>query len=126
MRLNEIYQRYRADVDFYCVYIQEAHPDDGWQVRSNLNEEVIYDQPTEMADREALANVCALRLNLEMPMLLDDMDNTVDTLYAALPERLYLLDANGIVEYRTVVGSPGFDVDAWEQSISVFLSAQNR
>lgn len=118
MRLNEIYRRYREQVDFYCVYIQEAHPDDGWQVAMNFDDEVIFNQPETLAEREALAQVCALRLNMEMPMLLDDLDNRADTLYAALPERLYVLDADGVVRFRTVVGSPGFDVDAWETAVS--------
>ena len=117
MRLNAIYRKYRGQVDFYCIYIQEAHPDDGWQVAMNLDDDVIFDQPGTLHEREALAKVCALRLNLAMPMLLDDMDNQVDTLFAALPERLYLLDSTGQVVFRTVVGSPGFDPDAWEAAI---------
>ena len=52
-----------------------------------------------------------------MPMLLDNMSNEVDRLYAALPDRLYLLDENGVVTFRTVVGSPGFDVEAWHAAI---------
>ncbi|MBT6274588.1 MAG: hypothetical protein HOI95_10690 [Chromatiales bacterium] len=118
MRLNEVYRRYRRTVDFYCVYIQEAHPEDGWQVMSNIDDGVVYSQPTDADGREALAQVCAVRLELAMPMLIDDMANTVDTLYAALPERLYLLDEQGVVRHRSVVGSPGFDVDAWEAAIS--------
>ena len=117
MRLNEIYEQYKAQMDFYCVYIQEAHPDNGWQVAMNLDDEVIFDQPETVEEREALAQVCALRLNMAMPMLLDGIDNTVDTLYAALPERLYVLDAEGTVRFRTLVGSPGFDVVGWEQAV---------
>jgi hypothetical protein len=67
---------------------------------------------------EELAQVCVLRLNLKMPMLLDNLSNEVDRLYAALPDRLYLLDDNGVVVFRTLVGSPGFDVDAWHTAIS--------
>jgi hypothetical protein len=125
VRLNEVYRNYRDAVDFYCVYIQEAHPDDGWQVASNLEQGVVYKQPSTQNEREELANVCALRLNLEMPMVLDDMDNTVDTLYAALPERLYVLDSQGLVRFRTVVGSPGFDVDAWETAIASVQDQQH-
>jgi len=36
---------------------------------------------------------------------------------AALPDRLYLLDEKGVVVFRTAVGSPGFDVDAWYAAI---------
>mgnify|MGYP003987326607 CR=1 FL=1 len=109
MRLNEIYEKYRGQVDFYCVYIQEAHPSNGWQVRMNIDDDVLYEQPTEFEEREALASTCALRLNLDLPML---------------PERLYVLDHQGAVQFRTVVGSPGFDVDAWEQAVATIADAR--
>ena len=117
MRLNEIYETYKDRVDFYCIYIQEAHPTDGWQVARNLNDEVLYAQPETIEARAEIAEVCALQLDLHMPMLLDGMSNEVDTLYAALPERLYLLNDEGVVTFRTVVGSPGFDVEAWHDAI---------
>jgi Iodothyronine deiodinase len=124
VRLNEIYEEYKARVDFYCVYIQEAHPRDGWQVMANINEDVIYDQPDSIEERAELAQACALRLNLKMAVLLDTMKNEVDKLYAALPERLYLLDEKGTVVFRTVIGSPGFDVEACRKAIRRRLAAR--
>ena len=56
-----------------------------------------------------------------MPMLLDDMSNEVDRLYAALPDRLYLLDEKGIVVFRTLVGSRGFLVEPWYEAIKNYL-----
>ena len=70
-----------------------------------------------------MAQVCSLQLPMDIPMLLDGIDNRIDTLYAALPERLYLLDAEGTVRYRTVVGSPGFDVPAWEEAIAQLVGS---
>ena len=103
MRLNEIYVEFKDKVQFYCVYIQEAHPTDGRQSAGNLAEGIFYEQPKSIEEREELAQVCVLRLNLKMPMLLDNMSNEVDRRYAALPDRLYLLDENGVVV--------GIDVD---------------
>jgi hypothetical protein len=117
VRLNQIYEEFRDRVQFFCVYIQEAHPTAGRQSAQNLVDDVLYEQPKSIEDRQDLAQACMLRLNLEMPMLLDNMSNEVDRLYAALPDRLYLLDENGIVVFRTLVGSPGFDVDAWHRAI---------
>lgn len=115
--MNEIYEELKDRVQFYCVYIQEAHPTDGRQTAQNLIDKVLYEQPKSIEEREELAQVCALRLNLKMPMLLDNMSNEVDSLYAALPDRLYLLDEKSVVIFRTAVGSPGFDVDAWYAAI---------
>ena len=117
MRLNQIYEDLKDRVQFYCVYIQEAHPTDGRQSAQNLVDEVLYEQPKSIEEREDVAQMCVLRLHLKMPMLLDNMSNEVDRLYAALPDRLYLLDRNGVVVFRTLVGSPGFDVDAWHTAI---------
>lgn len=117
MRLNEIAARFGDTVDFLCVYIQEAHPTDGWQVQANLEDDVLHAAPTTMAEREALAEVCMLKLALDMPMVVDDMEDTIDRAYNALPERLYLLDADGRVVFKTVAGSHGFDPEAWNAAI---------
>ncbi|MBI1983404.1 MAG: hypothetical protein HY525_02030 [Betaproteobacteria bacterium] len=121
MRLNEIYEELKDRVQFYCVYIQEAHPTDGRQAAQNLVDSVLYEQPKSIEEREALAQVCVLRLNTKMPMLLDNMSNEVEQLYAALPDRLYILDENGVVIFRTLVGQRGFDVEAWYAAIKSYL-----
>lgn len=123
MRLNEIYSEFGEAVDFYCVYIQEAHPTDGQQSTQNVADGILYEQPKTIDDREELAQVCMLRLDLKMPTLLDNMDNAVDRLYAALPDRLYLLDEQGVVVFRTAVGSPGFDVEVWHAAIAAHVAA---
>ncbi len=109
-------------MDFYLVYIQEIHPADGWQVPANLNEGVLYEQPTTADDRAEMAGVCMLNLKFEMPMLLDNMDNEVDLKYAALPERLYVIGPDGKVAYRSEMGPWGFDAEAWCAAIKTQVS----
>ena len=36
MRLNDIYEAHKDRVAFYCIYVREAHPDNGWRVPDNL------------------------------------------------------------------------------------------
>ena len=115
--MNEIYETYKDRVDFYLVYIREAHPTDGWQVQSNLDDHVAFLEPKTGDERAELANVCRLDLGFTMPMLLDNMENEVDAKYAALPERLYVLDAEGKVFFRGIMGSHGFDVDSWLEAV---------
>ena len=64
-----------------------------------------------------MAVLCLLNLKLAMPTLLDGMDNGTDRKYAALPERLYVLDAEGRIAHRSGMGPWGFDVDAWTDAI---------
>jgi len=117
VRLDEIYMQYRDRVEFYLVYIQEIHPSDGWQVLSNVQDDVLFEQPETIDEKAEMAGVCLLNLNLKMPTLLDGMDNDVDLKYAALPERLFVLDAQGNVAWRSEMGPWGFDVDAWVAEI---------
>ena len=100
------------------MYIQEAHPDDGWQLPMNLEAEVVYKQPKTDNERETVAQACALRLDLQMPILLDPVSNEVDTAYAALPERLYVIAPGGRIHYRSEPGPFGFDVDAFEKALA--------
>ena len=118
MRLNEIAAQFGDRVDFYCIYIQEAHPDDGWQVQHNLDDNIILNAPGSIEERAEIAEVCVLRLNMAMPMLLDDMTDQADRLYNALPERLYLIDGQGVVRFKTVAGSRGFEPEAWADAIA--------
>jgi len=111
--MNEIYRTYSDRVSFLCVYIREAHPTDGWAVPDNVE----YAEPKTMEERAAVAGVCQMKLNMEMPMVLDNMKNTVDEKYNTLPERLYVLDKDGRVAWRSVAGSFGFDVEAWAEAI---------
>ena len=108
-------------MQFLCVYIQEAHPSDGWQVQANIEDDVIMTTPTTMVERGAMAEVCMLKLALDMPMVVDDMEDTIDRAYNALPERLYLLNADGEVVFKTVAGSHGFDPEAWDEAIRQHL-----
>lgn len=104
-------------MDFYLVYIQEIHPADGWQVPANVTDTVLFEQPKTADDRAEMAGVCMLNLKFDMPLLLDNMDNEVDLKYAALPERLYVVDVEGLVAYRSEMGPWGFDTEAWRAAI---------
>ena len=121
MRLDEIAEMYAEQMDFYCVYIQEVHPDDGWQVQHNIDEGIVYTAPTTIEERADLAEICVLNLNFKMPMLLDNISNEVDLKYNALPERLYVLNKVGAVTFKSVAGSMGFDPEAWAKAIDELL-----
>ena len=120
MRLNKIYQRHKDDVRFICVYIKEAHPDDGvggYRSDHNVEAGIAFDQPRTDDDRAALARHCLSRLNLRMPMLLDDMTNQAEEKYVAWPDRLFVFDAAGLINFHSALGPEGFDVDEWEAAI---------
>ena len=108
-------------MEFFFIYIAEAHPTDGWQVRENLNEDVIYDQPKDEDQREAIASACVLNLKLSIPTLIDDMNNGTERDYVALPERLYLIDIDGRIVHRSGPGPFGFSTAKFESAIETYL-----
>ncbi len=111
-------QRYGDEVAFFVVYIQEAHTTNGWQMPINEQEGVVYQQPKSVEEREAVAEACAVGLKLSIPTLIDEMTNEVDRAYAALPDRLYLIDAEGRVAYRSEPGPWGFKPQELEAAIT--------
>ncbi len=84
----------------------------------NHRDDVVFNQPKNMEERANVAEACMLRLELAMPTLLDDMENSTDEAYAALPERLYVIGTDGRVAYQSGPGPFGFDVAEWERSVS--------
>ena len=123
MRLNEIYRTYKDRVEFFLVYIREAHPSDGWQTPQNLYDDIIYAEPTTSEQRAEVAGACQISLDIELPMLIDSPNNDVDNKYIAEPIRLYVIDEQGAITYNGAVGPFGFDPDAWEGAIKETLSA---
>jgi hypothetical protein len=117
VNLNKCYQTLKDQVNFLCIYIQEAHPENWWPITHNLEDDVVFSQPTSIKERADIAQACMLRLNLEMPTLLDDMNNTTDAAYASMPERLYVIDTTGKVAYQGKPGPWGFDVAEWREAI---------
>ena len=95
-----MYQRYRAQVAFLVVYVQEAHPTDGWQVESNVADDVLLRQHQSYDEREQAAATCSLNLQLALPIVVEEMDNAIDEAYGAAPERLYLIGRDGRVAYH--------------------------
>ena len=75
-----------------------------------------------MEEREDVAETCSLRLDLSIPMLIDEMDNQVDEAYAALPERIYVIDKDGRVAYRSRWGPMGFSTREFEEALKAQLS----
>lgn len=121
--MEAIYRRYRDHVAFFVVYVQEAHPTDGWQVESNVAEGILFQQHQSYEERASVAATCSLDLHLPIPVLVEEMDNAIDEAYGAAPERLYLIGADGRVAYQGGAGPHFFDLDTWEQAIAASVRA---
>ena len=120
--MAEIYRRHRDSVEFFVVYVQEAHPTDGWQVESNVQESVLFRQHRSYGERESVAQSCSVDLRIDLPIIIEEMDNAVDEAYGAAPERLYLVGVDGRVAYHGGAGPHFFDLDEWERAIEACVA----
>ncbi len=81
----------------------------------------MFAQPKTADEREQVAESCMLHLDLSIPALVDDMENTTDRAYAALPDRLYLIGKDGRIAYKGDRGPFGFRPDDFEAAIEACL-----
>jgi len=115
--LNKLYRDYRDRVAFHVVYIQEAHPIDAWQDDDNLKDDVLVKSTTTEEERAEIAGICLAKLSIELPALVDDPDNRVERAYTAWPDRLYVIDRDGRIAYKSAAGPFGFKPAAVEEAL---------
>src|SRR5262245_36820755 len=107
-----MYRGYRGRASVVFVYIAEAHATDGWQMESNVEEDVLIANHVTLEDRFTAARSAVQRLGLTMPVLVDGMNDVVGDAFAAWPERIYVVDAGGRVAHAGGPGPFEFDPDA--------------
>jgi iodothyronine deiodinase-like protein len=93
------------------VYITEAHPSDVWQMQSNIKDKVVFASPKSEDERAFVAGACVRKLGIKFPSVLDEFGNSTETAYTGWPDRIYLLDQNGRVAYKSRPGPFGFSAD---------------
>ena len=116
-----MYKEYGDRAAFFIVYIQEAHPSDLWQVSSNVKDEVIFSSPENDAERIDLANACIRDLGIELPALVDSIDDATEETYTGWPDRLYVIDAAGRIAYKSEPGPFGFKPSEMEEALKKTL-----
>lgn len=107
-RLERLNLEYKDRVTFLIVYIEEAHTSDGWQVDDNEEDGVIRPSHNSFEDRLAAAKGCIVALGIDFPVAVDSFDNAAGTKYAAWPDRMYLIDADGKIAWKARPGPYGF------------------
>jgi hypothetical protein len=122
--LNTLYQQYRDRAAFYVVYIQEAHPIDAWQVKDNLKDDVLVASTMTADERLKVADLCVKNLKIDLPALVDGPDNRVERDYTGWPDRLYVVDRDGTISYKSAPGPFGFKPAEVEATLKRLLPAK--
>ena len=106
------------------VYITEAHPSDVWQMQSNIKDSVVFASPKNEEERAYLAGACVRKLKIEIPAVLDEFGNSTESAYTAWPDRLYLIDRQGKVAYKSKPGPFGFHPDDLSKALQTVTATQ--
>lgn len=99
------------------MYILEAHPTDVWQMQSNVRDNVLFATPTTVEQRENIAGSCVRKLGIKFPAVVDGVDNKTEQAYTGWPDRLYLIDRDGKIVFKSKPGPFGFHPEQLEAAI---------
>ncbi len=90
------------------VYILEAHASDAWSIVNNTRIKLAIPTPRSLEERGLVASSCVRTLGIEMPAVLDNLDNATEAAYTGWPDRLYLIDRDGRIAFKSGTGPWGF------------------
>jgi Iodothyronine deiodinase len=119
--VEAVYERWKDEANFLMVYVREAHPTDGWHMSSNVRAGVSVKQPTTLGEREQVAGQFCQRLKPAIPVVVDEINDPVGHAYSGMPARLYVIDTQGKVAYKSGRGPFGFRVGEMEQALIMTL-----
>jgi type I thyroxine 5'-deiodinase len=120
--IEKIREDFQDQVELVLVYIKEAHPGDEWQTDSNVESNVVFDQPKTFEARSDLARTFVERMEVETETFVDDIRNTAMACYAAWPERIYVIDREGRIVYKGGVGPFYFEPEELREALEEMAS----
>jgi type I thyroxine 5'-deiodinase len=77
-------------------------------MQSNVRDKVLISSPRDEQERASVAGTCVRRLGIKFPAVIDGFDNKVESAYTGWPDRLYLIQSDGRVAYKSKPGPFGF------------------
>ena len=109
--MNNCETDFQDEAELLLVYVKEAHPEDEWASPGNARPGILFNQPTTIEERLKVAQAFVDKMGVVAPILVDDIANTAEELYAAWPERIYVIDGGGTIVYKGGIGPHFFDPD---------------
>ena len=116
-----MFPKYGDDVEFLFVYCREAHAADSARPSGKDVE-----QPISTEERRAVAAQFLDDVKLEIPAVLDNIDDKASKDYASLPDRMYLVSKDGKIAYAGARGPRGFKPDELERAIKKELNKSEK
>lgn len=80
-------------------------------MQSNIKDSVVFASPKNEEERAYIAGACVRKLGIKIPAVLDEFGNSTEAAYTGWPDRLYLIDVEGRLAYKSKPGPFGFEPD---------------
>ncbi len=102
---TKLMKKFEGKINIALLYVIDAHPKgdispysgDEWIPRENFADNILIPQPKELSQRNDRAKELNMLLGLEVPVLVDNMDNLNWKNLGKLPNAGILIDTNGKV-----------------------------
>lgn len=107
----EIARQFKDIADFLTVYIEEAHPSNGWAFENN----VVIPKHETLEQRCQAVRLMLSSVKFDSPVVVDTMDDEASKAFGGLPIRLYIIK-NYKVEYAGAIGPTFYapkEVELW-------------
>ncbi len=107
-----------------AIYIAEAHSRDQWPVGKTIS---CVDQPTTLQQRLQNAQQFKKNFNFQMPMLVDNMDNTFHHTYGSWPFRFFVIyDGKLILKAEPDKETFTYDINEIDKWINNFYQSRSQ
>ena len=121
--VNRLYEKFVNDVEFLLVYGREAHTEDGIQSAYNREDGVLFNQPKTFQERCLIALRFCEQQHVTMPVVVDDMKDSVTRAYDGFPARMYVIDGDGKIYFQSDWGPSGYMPTLLKAMIEELLEA---
>jgi hypothetical protein len=95
-------------------------------MESNIKEKVVFASPKSEEERAFVAGACVRKLGIKFPAVLDEFGNSTEQAYTGWPDRMYLIDGQGRVAYKSKPGPFGFKPEELAAALSRVTVGQAR
>jgi len=95
--LNQLTLQEETRAEIYLVYTREMHPAGGWESDRNQLDHVTVQQPKTIEEKLAAARQYRALLHLNMPVLVDDLQDSTTTAYGAFPDGAVVINRDGTI-----------------------------
>jgi Iodothyronine deiodinase len=78
---------------------------------------VLFASPKNFDERSEMGKLCVVKLGIKFPAVVDSFDNATERAYTGWPDRLYVIDRDGRVAYKSAPGPFGFKPAGVEETL---------